>query len=443
MKLKNKHWITRWKTEVAPTRLPGVWKRKEGGHLVRARVTDPTTGKKREIKKVFFEADDATAYKWLQDERARIKSATALEAPQKTRFADFAVSLLERKLLKRQIKSARGRERWRYTLEHLINGTKGVAGFGDFFIDQIRVSHIEAWQVGIAELIAKGRYAPATANGWIGILKVILKAAQRELGLRANPADGIEPFDTSEHETYTEEEPNALTAEEAAAFLASMREMFPQHYAMTYLGFATGLRPSSMRPLRRKGPTPDVRWDDGVILVRRSHTLGDEVMETTKTGLRQRITVPPELIEVLRWHVETQLETPEQQASDLLFPREDGGFRSENALVKAFASVSKDIGLKKTFTPRGMRRTFNDVARAARVESLVTKSISGHLTDRMKDHYSTVSPVEQRESIGAVLRLVKSDRTGSTTKSGAPSGAPTSKVVLQREGMRPKSLESL
>jgi hypothetical protein len=33
-----------------------------------------------------------------------------------------------------------------------------------------------------------------------------------------------------------------------------------------------------------------------------------------------------------------------------------------------------------------MRRTFNDLARAAKVESLVTKSISGRLTDRMKDH---------------------------------------------------------
>jgi len=160
---------------------------------------------------------------------------------------------------------------------------------------------------------------------------------------------------------------------------------------MTYLGFATGLRPSSLRPLRRKGETPDVRWDEGVLLVRRSHTLGEAVMETTKTGLRQRITVPPELVEVLRWHVQTQLTTSEQQASDLLFPREDGGVRSESSLRKPFAVVGKAIGLTKHFTPRGMRRTFNDVARAAKVESFVTKSISGHLTDRMKDHYSTVS----------------------------------------------------
>jgi hypothetical protein len=418
-----KQWINRFEMWVLPTALPNVWKRREGGFLVRARVTDPTTGRKREIKRVLPDADEATAYKWLQDERSRIKSALVLAPQPKTRFADYAVSLLERKLAKKQIKAASGRERWRYTLGHLIKGTKGVAGFGELYVDQIRVGHIERWQVGIARLIQSGTYSPATANGWIAILKVILKAAKRDLALASNPAEGVESFDTSEHETYSEEEPNALTADEAREFLACMRQQFPQHYGMTFLGFATGLRPSSLRPLRRTGPTPDVRWDEGVILVRRSHTLGDEVMETTKTGLRQRITAPPELMNVLRWHVETQLETPEQQASDLLFPREDGELRSESSLKKAFATVGSLIGLKKGISPRGMRRTFNDVARAAKVESLVTKSISGHLTDRMKDHYSTVSPGEQRESIGRVLRLVRSDAPVASTESGAASGA--------------------
>jgi integrase len=130
-------------------------------------------------------------------------------------------------------------------------------------------------------------------------------------------------------------------------------------------------------------------------------------MDRTKTGLRQRINLPPEAIEVLRWHVDTQLVTPEQVQSDLLFSKADGSFRSESCLKKAFVEVGRLIALKKKFTPRGMRRTFNDLARAARVESLVTKSISGHLTDRMKDHYSTVQPAEQRESIGRVLRLAK------------------------------------
>jgi hypothetical protein len=43
--------------------------------------------------------------------------------------------------------------------------------------------------------------------------------------------------------------------------------------------------------------------------------------------------------------------------------------------------------------------------RLAKVEALVTKSISGHQTDRMREHYSTVTPDEQRRSISNVVNL--------------------------------------
>ena len=385
---------------------------------MRARVTDPTTGRKKEIRKVLPEANETVAFQWLDDERNRIKAGVLSAAPPKTRFAEFAASLFERKVTTREIKSARSRERWKYTLEHLIAGSDNVPGFGEMFVDQMQVVHVLNWKTGIARLIAAGSYSPTTANGWLAILRVIAKAAKRELALPIDATEGVTYFDTSEHATYTEEEPNALRPDRVSEFLACMREVYPSHYAMTFLGFATGLRPSSMRPLRRRGAAPDVRWDEGVILVRRSHSLGDEVMDTTKTKLRQRISVPPEVIQVLANHVQTQLTTPEQLASELLFPAANGGFLTEHCLRKPFAKVGALIGLEMSFTPRGLRRTFNDLARTAKVETLVTKSISGHLTDRMREHYSTVHPVEQRESIGAVLRLVK----GGAVTDDAPRG---------------------
>jgi integrase len=169
--------------------------------------------------------------------------------------------------------------------------------------------------------------------------------------------------------------------------------------------YATGLRPSSLRSLRREGATPDILWDKGVILIRRSTTLG-ETMNTTKTKYRQRINAAPSLMAVLSWHVETQLRTPQQLESELLFPSEEGGYRSEAVLRKPFKVVATTIGLKKKFTPKGLRRTFNDAARVADLEGVVTMSISGHRTERMKDHYSSVSPDEQRHGIGSVLQLV-------------------------------------
>jgi hypothetical protein len=75
-------------------------------------------------------------------------------------------------------------------------------------------------------------------------------------------------LDTSEHEVYTDEEPNALLPEEVPRFLATLRDLFPQHFAMTYLGLITGLRPSTLRPLRRRGDECDVDWEKHVLRVR-------------------------------------------------------------------------------------------------------------------------------------------------------------------------------
>ena len=52
--------------------------------------------------------------------------------------------------------------------------------------------------------------------------------------------------------------------------------------------------PEGLRPLRRTGATPDVLWDEGKPLVRRSHTRGDSEMIGTKTGGDDEISVPPE-----------------------------------------------------------------------------------------------------------------------------------------------------
>jgi hypothetical protein len=106
-----------------------------------------------------------------------------------------------------------------------------VPVFGEYFLDAIRRSDIKAW------LAEQGRKVPAkysahTVNGWLAIV---------------------------------------LT-----------------------LGIATGRRPSELRPLRRAGPTPDIVWGTGELLIRRSDTLG-VVNDRTKTKRRLRIPLPKDL----------------------------------------------------------------------------------------------------------------------------------------------------
>jgi len=300
----------------------GVWERKEGGYVVRARVKDSATGHMKELFKVLPNANAAAALQWLDEERSRLRAGIVSAPSPCVRLNEFATSLFKEKVETGDIRSAAGRNKWLYTLPHLFKA------FGDYFIDKIHVTHVEAWRAELAKTVLAGKYAPTTVNSWINILRVIMKAARRKYQLRHDAVDGVRLLDTSEHATYTEEEPNALLPEEVADYVAKFRDLYPQHFAMLFVMLITGLRPSSMRPLRRKGPESDVDWERNRLRVRRSHTVGDEVMKKTKQKTRYVIDLPEEAMAVLKWHVKTQLETPEQRESDLLFPAITGGLRT-------------------------------------------------------------------------------------------------------------------
>jgi hypothetical protein len=421
-------WIKRWKTWIAaaPT-LPGVWRRKEGGFLVRGRAIDPRTGKTREIQRVLAGMTPGAAHQWLCDEIDNLRAGVLRATSPKPRFCDFAASLLEKKVEVGEIKSAAGREKWGYCLTSFL-----IPAFGAFFVDRIHYADIDAWHTSVGNDIRAERCSPHTANGVLGVLRVIWKAAVLEFDLPRNPMDGIKDFDTSVHAAYTEEEPNSLTPDQAKQFLAAMRELYSEHFAMAVLGFATGLRPSSLRCLRRHGPTPDVLWNEGALLVRRSHSRGDEVMNTTKTKRHQRIDLPVEVVDILRWHVE-QLPDGPMSESELLFPSTTGGFRSRSVLDKPFRDVADAMGLSHRFTPRGMRRTFQDLARAAEVNDVVTRAISGHATEAMQRHYSTVRGDEVRTGLAKVITLAGLRDARSGGKSGGTGAEPEKEARVAKQ----------
>jgi hypothetical protein len=54
-----------------------------------------------------------------------------------------------------------------------------------------------------------------------------------------------------------------------------------------------------------------------------------------------------------------------------------------------------------------MMRTSQDICRAAQVGDLVTRSISGHATAAMQQHYSTVGADEQERGLCKVIQLIQ------------------------------------
>jgi hypothetical protein len=398
--VEEKTWTHRWRFEIAlkPVR-PGVWRLKGGGHLIRGRARDSRTGKKKTILRALRNASAVEAYRTLQDELDRIKNGQGQKAASRIRFSEFAASLFERKVAKGEIRSAQTRENWELMLRlHLY------PPFGEVFVDAIQKGDVEQWLSQQAERVAADEYSPITVNNWLRLMREIMDEAVDELELPRNPLSKVRPLDTSMQITFTEEQPNALMPEEIPAFLSAMHSRHPQHFAMVALGFATGWRPSMMRPLRRSGETPDLLWDRGVILARRSQTRGDEVMEGTKNLTRFRLSLPEELMQILRWQMINLPDGPMRE-SDLLFPSITGGFRSQTALDKPFTDVCKHLKMKKRVTPKGMRRTFQDLARRARIEGLVQRSICGHLTEEMTELYSSVGQDEVRSAMEKVVSL--------------------------------------
>lgn len=417
---KATEWVTRWSIVMsAKPVLPGVWKRKAGGHVVRTRVKDGRTGKQHEILRVLAdEPDPKRALAWLTTERDRVRRGASISDRTIPTFKSFAASVFKSKVNDRTIHTASGRKKWARILEHHLCSTPWAL----FYVDRVAHADLVEWRDMIAtmgwkrhvpagdgskRLAAQGeRYSPNTLNDWLSIARVIWKAATHKFELPRNPMDGIADFPVDGHRTYTEEEPNALTLDEAARFLRTFRSSFPQFYAMTFLGIALGHRMSTIRPLRRKGPKADLDLKRGRLLIRRSNTVADEVEDFTKTKRDQNIALPKAVLDVLKWHVETQMTTWQMRESDLLFPTADGGFRSRSCLDKPFAKVTAVCKITKRITPRALRRTFQDVSRQARVEGVVAKAISGHATDAMRVHYSTAADDEVAAGIAKVVDLV-------------------------------------
>jgi integrase len=415
MTLTRISWVKRWGYLVAskPTR-PGIYRLKDGGFLVRGRVTDAKTGKLRTVIKALRDATVQEAQAALDDAKAARREGST---PRTQLFSEFAASRYEAKLTEGRIKSAKGRQKWDLILRHQL-----VPVFGNLACDELKVWHLTQWREKLAGWMRDGYeyertfkngkkdkrktdLSPRTANTWLSIMRVLVAEMGELLELPIRGSKALAYFDTSQRPTYTDEAPNALTPSQATRFLAEMERSFPQFYAMVLLALATGKRPSTLRPLRRCGPDADVDWVEGFVRFRRSHTLGAETMVGTKTGTSERVYLNAALLDVLRAHVVKWCE-PSGAKTDLLFPSTRGGNRSPSCLDKPFAQVGTTIGLPFKLTPRAMRRTFQDLARAAQVHDVVTRSISGHATESMQRHYSTAQAEEQRQAVGSVLGLV-------------------------------------
>jgi len=81
-------------------------------------------------------------------------------------------------------------------------------------------------------------------------------------------------------------------------------------------------------------------------------------------------------------------------------------FSPAPSLDRAWAKCLQYAEITKRFTVHGLRYTFTDLVRRANVDAVVRRALTGHVTEEMQRHYSTVGLDEKRAAIAGVLRLV-------------------------------------
>jgi integrase len=195
-----------------------------------------------------------------------------------------------------------------------------------------------------------------------------------------------------------------------------MRVRYPKNYALTATLAFTGLRFCHASP---------IRWEDideaaGVIRIVRKNFRGSIGPVSRRKRAPRLLPLALELVEILKEHRQHLLE---RQApgfdSGWVFPSDNGRLRTPSSMWKAWQVCLKAIGFQGHFTVHGLRRTFNDLARRAGVDAVVTKSITGHVTEKMREHYSSVGLDEKQQAVANVLRLVPTSKVGTEVGNGA------------------------
>lgn len=370
-----------WNSEWRRTSSPGVYVCGET-YRVRVRVTDPRSGRRREANRIVRDAsleDAAERRRSLRNElEARLKE------PPRRRVADFGRYWLN---MKRAAIDPGTYERYEAALED-----HAFAYFGRIEFRDLRALHVQNW---INAELANG-YRIATVKGWFRTVRTMVQDAVEDLALPRDPTRRIHfPFGDER------EEKNALLPDQLARFLSEMKQRYPQHYPLAATLALTGLRFCHASALR---------WEDfdkraGVLHVRRRQLRGRVGRVTLVKRAPKEYPLSPELMAVLVQHQRTQRPGRDRRRG-WMFPNRRGGLRCPSGLRNPWQRCLKAAQVKERFTVHGLRRTFVDLARRAKVDGVVTQSLTGHVTEKMRIYYSSVGLDEKRAAVATIAALV-------------------------------------
>ncbi len=377
---------------------PGWWR-------VRFDAVDPKTGASKEHQRHFQGTlDEATVFR----AKERVAVLAGGETRERTRFQTFAVSWLRGLALRGANESTVATYASRIELH--IRPT-----FGLHFMDQISSADVDAWLRACAEKTQPPkkartgapppepqRYTARAINAWLETLQAVIRAWAIGEDLPEPAAARVAPLKVPPKPL--DAPANSLGQEALRRILGHWRVHDYFWFAYFFLGSTTGMRPGELAALDRTDLDPA----RGLISITKNYRGPRLGLGPPKNGKPRTAAYTPVMQSVMEEHVR-RVEASGRPGADcpVLFPGPRLGRRLNTAYVrKVIRAAAQACGLGYV-TPKGMRRTFNDLMRLAGHEGVVLRAIVGHATSAMTDTYSTVSTAEKLAAVGRVVSIVQ------------------------------------
>jgi len=372
-----------------------------GLYRVRGKVSDSRSGLTKEVDKRVeaASAQEAAAI------RATLLGAKVRETSSgRMKVGDFAKSWIESKAA---VVSRYTLEGYAYALEKHV-----LPVLGTFYYDAVGHLDVQA-MIGRWLCMKKDdgsrRYAMRSVKDWFWVFRNMTHDAMAHLDLDRDPTLRIS-FGEDHVAQGKQHGELKLTIEESDRLLDAMRVRRPKSYALLQTSKLTGQRFCHVSALKWS----DVDWAEMLIRFRRKQVRGVVGPISKKKPVPTEIPVLPELARVLLAHGRRngELRYP-VGLDDWIFPSRKGTLKQPSSLVTAIRSSAEAAKIDKRITPHMMRYLFNDVLRLAGVDQVTRKSLTGHVTDEMTEHYSSVLLSEKRVAMARVAVKLAEGKVGS------------------------------
>lgn len=272
------------------------------------------------------------------------------------------------------------------------------------YLGKYRISELTSVKIELMmrKLKSVDKLSPKSINNIRSVLSVMLNEAVKDGILKTNPVNKVLPM------IVVKKEKELLTKEEAGNLL-NINNFYKywdgnyKLYSMNLLAALTGMRLGEIRGLRIQ----DIHENE----IHIEHSFGKYGLTTTKTSENRTIPISNEIRAML-----ITVHSEYSGKSEYVFSGKTGGAIDSSAATTAFkkalkrAGISEEERIRRGLTFHSWRHFFATSCVAANIQSSKIMKATGHKSESMLSHYTSLRTgdsdeiIELQENLGNLFK---------------------------------------